>query len=57
MRIADAIDFARAVGPRVVVPIHQAGLAEVHRQLHYQLIRSLVPAELVIPTEGLPFEL
>lgn len=57
MRIADAIDFARAVGPRVVVPIHQAGLAEVHRQLHYQLIRSLVPAELVIPTEGSPLEL
>lgn len=54
MKISEAIDFARAVGPRVVVPIHQAGLADIHRQLHYQLLRNLVPAELVILPEGTP---
>lgn len=56
MKVSDAIDFARAVAPRVVVPIHQAGLAEVHRQLHYQLIRNLVPAELVVLSEGVAQE-
>ncbi|WP_372983744.1 MBL fold metallo-hydrolase [Microbacterium sp.] len=56
MKIADAIDFARAVGPRVIVPIHQAGLAEIHRQLHYGLLQKLVPAELVVLDEGVPRE-
>ena len=52
MKISEAIDFARAVSPRVVVPIHQAGLAEIHRQLHYGLLRNLVPAEIVVLEEG-----
>jgi len=56
MKVADAIDFARAVGPRVIVPIHQAGLAEIHRQLHYGLLQKLVPAELVVLEEGVPRE-
>lgn len=56
MKVADAIDFARAIGPRVIVPIHQAGLAEIHRQLHYGLLRKLVPAELVVLEEGVPRE-
>ena len=56
MKVSEAIDFARAVGPRVVVPIHQAGLAEIHRQLHYGLLRKLVPAELVVLEEGVPRE-
>lgn len=57
MKIAEAIDFARAVAPRVIVPIHQAGLAEVHRDLHYGLLRNLVPAELVVLDEGVAREL
>lgn len=57
MKIAEAIDFARAVKPRIVVPIHQAGLAEIHRQLHYGLLRNLVPAELVILDEGVTREI
>lgn len=56
MKVADAIDFARAIGPRVIVPIHQAGLAEIHRQLHYGLLQKLVPAELVVLDEGVPRE-
>jgi L-ascorbate metabolism protein UlaG (beta-lactamase superfamily) len=53
MKVGDAIDFARAVGPRVIVPIHQAGLADVHRQLHYGLLKSLVSSsELVVLDEG-----
>lgn len=53
MKVSDAIDFARAVAPRVVVPIHQGGLAEVHRQLHYGLLRKLASSsELVVLDEG-----
>ncbi|GAA1846135.1 MBL fold metallo-hydrolase [Agromyces salentinus] len=57
MKMSEAIDFARAVAPRVIVPIHQAGLAEVHRQLHYGLLRKLVPSELVVLEEGVAREL
>ncbi|WP_374946057.1 MBL fold metallo-hydrolase [Agreia sp.] len=56
MKVADAIDFARAVEPRVIVPIHQAGLAEIHRQLHYGLLKKLVPAELIVLEEGVARE-
>ncbi|KRA24905.1 MBL fold metallo-hydrolase [Microbacterium sp. Root61] len=53
MKVADAIDFAKAVAPRVIVPIHQAGLADVHRQLHYGLLKNLVPSsELLVLDEG-----
>lgn len=53
MKIGEAVDFARAVSPRVIVPIHQGGLAEVHRQLHYGLLKALVSsAELVVLEEG-----
>lgn len=58
MKIGEAVDFARAVSPRVIVPIHQGGLADVHRQLHYGLLKSLVPSsELVLLEEGAAREL
>ncbi|MFC0037698.1 MBL fold metallo-hydrolase [Actinomadura rayongensis] len=43
MKVAEGIDYLRAVAPEIAVPIHQGGLAEVHRQLHYQLFRNLGP--------------
>ncbi|MFB8281148.1 MBL fold metallo-hydrolase [Nocardia colli] len=54
MKIGESIDFLRRVAPRVAVPIHQAGLAEVHRRLHYQLLRELAPegCELVVLEPG-----
>ena len=53
MKVSEAIDFARAVAPRVIVPIHQGGLADVHRQLHYGLLKNLVPSsDLVVLDEG-----
>ena len=53
MKVADAIDFAKAVAPRVIVPIHQGGLAEVHRALHYGLMKNFVSSsELVVLDEG-----
>ncbi|MFD4603026.1 MBL fold metallo-hydrolase [Streptomyces sp. NPDC058464] len=44
MKVSEAIDYLRAVSPRAAVPIHQAGLAPVHQQLHQQLFRNLGPA-------------
>ncbi|MGW4774358.1 MBL fold metallo-hydrolase [Nocardia sp. NPDC004278] len=54
MKIGEAVDFLRRVAPRVAIPIHQAGLAEIHQQLHYQLLRNLGPdgCELVVLEPG-----
>jgi L-ascorbate metabolism protein UlaG (beta-lactamase superfamily) len=43
MKLSESADYLRAVAPEIAVPIHQAGLAESHRQLHYQVFRGLVP--------------
>jgi L-ascorbate metabolism protein UlaG (beta-lactamase superfamily) len=43
MKVGESVDYLRAVAPEIAVPIHQAGLAEIHRQLHYQLFRGLAP--------------
>ena len=56
MKIGESIDYVRAIAPRVVVPIHQAGLAPVHQQLHHQLLRNLAPAgtEVIIAEHAMP---
>ncbi|MFE9328594.1 MBL fold metallo-hydrolase [Nocardia sp. NPDC052278] len=58
MKIGEAIDYARVVAPRVIIPIHQAGLADIHRTLHYQLLTNLGPAgsRTIVLDEGVPFE-
>ncbi|RYH71205.1 MAG: MBL fold metallo-hydrolase [Alcaligenaceae bacterium] len=43
MKLSEGIDFLRAVGPRVAIPIHQAGLATVHQNMHHQLLTKLAP--------------
>ena len=43
MKIGEAVDYLRTVSPQVVIPIHQAGLARVHQELHYSLLRNLGP--------------
>lgn len=42
LKISEAIDYLRAVAPRVAVPIHQAVLAKP--EMHYNLLDSLKPA-------------
>ncbi|MEU8798566.1 MBL fold metallo-hydrolase [Spirillospora sp. NPDC048819] len=44
MKVSESIDYLRSVAPQAAVPIHQAGLADVHQQLHYQLFRGLAPS-------------
>jgi L-ascorbate metabolism protein UlaG (beta-lactamase superfamily) len=43
MKIGEAVDYLRTINPTVVIPIHQAGLAQVHQDLHYSLLRNLGP--------------
>lgn len=41
LKAADAVEFLRAVEPRIAVPIHEAALA--HPESHYGLFRNLAP--------------
>jgi hypothetical protein len=43
MKAGEAVDYLRAVAPEIAVPIHQAGLAAIHQQVHYGLFRNLAP--------------
>lgn len=43
LRIAEVIDYLRAVVPRTAVPIHQAVLSARGEQLHYRLLENLSP--------------
>ena len=43
MKIGEAVDYLRTIKPQVVIPIHQAGLAQAHQELHYSLLRNLGP--------------
>ncbi|MFD3702050.1 MBL fold metallo-hydrolase [Nocardia sp. NPDC058658] len=43
MKIGEGIDYLRSIAPRVVVPIHQAGLAPAHQNMHCQLLKNLAP--------------
>jgi L-ascorbate metabolism protein UlaG (beta-lactamase superfamily) len=42
LKVAEAIDYLRAVSPRVAVPIHEAVLSRP--QMHYGLFERLAPA-------------
>jgi L-ascorbate metabolism protein UlaG (beta-lactamase superfamily) len=44
MKLSESIDYLRAVTPEIAIPIHEAGLAGIHQQLHYQLFRALAPS-------------
>ena len=57
LKAAEAIDYLRSVGPRVVVPIHEAQLAMP--QLYYRLFEQLAPpgTELRVIDGGEPTEL
>jgi L-ascorbate metabolism protein UlaG (beta-lactamase superfamily) len=48
LRIAEVIDYLRAVVPSTAVPIHQAMLSAPGRQLHYRLIENLGPKETTV---------
>ncbi|MGW0251936.1 MBL fold metallo-hydrolase [Nocardia goodfellowii] len=57
MKIGEAIDYLRAAAPRVAIPIHQAGLAHAHQQMHYGLLRKLAPelTEVLVLDHATPY--
>lgn len=57
LKAGEAVDFLRAVGPRVAVPIHQAVLARP--QSHYRLFDTLRPSttELRVVEPGVEVQL
>lgn len=58
MKVAESIDYLRAVRPDLAVPIHQGGLAPIHQELHYGLFRRLGPAGTTVEVldEGAAFD-
>ncbi|MFT4231998.1 MAG: hypothetical protein QM606_04365, partial [Leucobacter sp.] len=54
MKLSDAIDYLRAVSPRVAIPVHDGGLADAHRELHRGLMRRFAPegTEVLAPEPG-----
>lgn len=57
MKIGEGIDYLRAVAPRTVVPIHEAGLAPAHQTMHRRLLKDLAPEETTVlePDRGTPY--
>jgi len=48
MKAGEAVDYLRAVAPAIAIPIHQAGLADIHQRLHYGLFQDLAPSETIV---------
>ena len=45
MKLSEAIDYVRAMSPRVIVPVHDGGLAAPHQALHQSLMTKFAPSE------------
>ncbi|BDZ42430.1 MBL fold metallo-hydrolase [Paraoerskovia sediminicola] len=59
MKLSESIDYLRAVAPRVAVPVHDAGLATAHRELHRGLMEKFAPEGTTVlrPEVGESFDL
>lgn len=55
MKLSEAVDYVRAVGPRVAVPIHDATVTVPGRGLPDRLVGSLGGAEYVRVTADAPY--
>lgn len=53
MKLADTVDYLRAVAPRVAVPLHDGGLTAAHQNLHRGLITKFAPDGTTVVTPGL----
>ena len=48
MKLAETIDYMRAVSPRFLLPVHDGGLARPHREMHRSLIEKFSPAQTTV---------
>lgn len=54
MKLAETIDYLRAVAPRVAIPVHDGGLASAHQNMHRALITKFAPlgTTVLVPARG-----
>lgn len=54
MKLAETIDYLRAVAPRIAIPVHDSGLASAHQNMHRGLITKFAPESttVLIPAQG-----
>jgi L-ascorbate metabolism protein UlaG (beta-lactamase superfamily) len=59
LKLADAVDYLRKVGPRVAVPVHEKVLSELGIRSHYRLLEQLggPGMKLTVLDDGRPVEL
>ena len=58
LKLADAVDYLRRVGPRVAVPVHEKVLSEVGIRSHYGQLEQLGgQGSFQVLDDGRPFEL
>lgn len=52
MKLAETIDYLRAVAPRVAIPVHDGGLAGAHQTMHRALITKFAPQDTTVLVPG-----
>lgn len=52
MKLADSIDYLRAIAPRIAIPVHDSGLASAHQTLHRSLITTFAPQATTVVSPG-----
>ena len=59
LKLADAVDYLRRVGPRVAVPVHEKVLSEAGIRIHYRQLEQLAGqgTSLQVLDDGRPVEL
>ena len=57
LKVAEPIDYLRAVRPRVAVPVHDKVLSEAGRSLHFGQLERLGGTSLRVLDDGAPAEL
>jgi len=43
MKLSEAVDYLRAVAPRIAIPVHDGGLAPAHQQMHRGIMQKFAP--------------
>jgi L-ascorbate metabolism protein UlaG (beta-lactamase superfamily) len=57
LKLAEAVDYLRRVGPAVAVPVHERVLSEAGVQIHYRQLEQLGGATFRVLDDGRPVEL
>lgn len=50
MKVSETIRYMQEIAPRLVIPVHDAGLAKAHRDLHRGLMKKFAPDRTTVIT-------